>query len=339
MGTPAGNDGLFNELQSERPNYALIHRLLDSGQADINAAKRLAHDFVTAFWFIQGGFGKQTVSDPYHPSGKIRLAEALTQPLHIKTNFEERLERFKAYFYPLLDILEDYGFDIMRGSSFRLQPDGTITHRMHAGWRILDLAPFRIMANYDMPRLIQFFERLYFSRGYAANDPRSTEAPGNPGVSYLQILLLTGSHMPALILYMIMKGADWTRPNYSAPRPNMPEGAVKHFASVVMPDEAAEMIARLQKQLGTNYITGPEGEGLRGFLVAVYGTVGGVIVLDKAKRAFARKKRAHALVTTPENYLLEEAAAGAGGQVGGRRRARVLTKRRRRTLKYRKRSA
>jgi hypothetical protein len=324
----AQNAQLLTELSKVQPDYRLIRRLLDSGKADINAFEPNGNRLVTAFWYIQGGLGKQEVPDHYHPSGKQRLMWVLEHPDYQDNDFEAHLERFKQYFYPLLDILEDYGFDIMRGSSFRLQPDGTVAQRVHAGWRFLDLAPFRIMAKYDVPRVIQFFERLYFSHDYAANDLRSTESSLSPGVPYLHILLLTGSLMPEMVLYMIMKGADWTRPQYAEPLPNMPEGAIKHFAAKVPPDAAAEMIIMLQRLLGVDYILGPQGASLRGFLAAAYGAVGSAAILEKAASILARRRRAHAIVRTPENYLLNAAAAaGAGGQVGGRRRA---TKRRRR---------
>lgn len=330
MGTPAGNDRLFTELDKERPDYALIRRLLDSGQADINAVQNKGSSLVTAFWFIQNGLEKQTVPDQFHPSGKQPLMWVLDHPDYKHIDFESRLAKFKAYFYPLLDILEEYGFDIMNGSSFRLQANGSKTHRIHAGFRFLDLGPFRIMAKYDVPRLIQFFERLYFSNGYAANDPRSTEMPGFPGISYLRPLLGSAptSYKPELILYMIMKGADWRHPFYAE------RNFIKNFATQVTPDQAAEMIAMLQQLLGVDYIIGPQGANLRGFLAAAYDSVTSVYILDKATKNYAKKKRAYALITTPENmYIPEKAGAGAGsgGHIGGRRK--------RRTLKHRKRRA
>lgn len=334
MGTVAGNDQLFAELSKERPNYALIRSLLNSGQADINAVQKKGDSLVTAFWFIQGGLGKQTVTDRFHPSGKQPLMWVLEHPYYKNNDFESRLAQFKAYFYPLLDILEEYGFDIMNGSRFRLQPDGTKTHRMHAGFRFLDLEPFRIMAKHDVPRIIKFFERLYFSRGYAANDPRSTEMPGFPGISYLRPLLgsAPSSYKPELILYMIMKGADWRHPYY------IEHNFIKNFATQVVPDQAAKMIAMLQQLLGVDYIKGPQGANLRGFLAAAYDTVNSVYILEKANNILALKKRSHVLLMTPMNIYLPEnngAAAGAGGHIGGRK----VKRRKRRTLKHRKRRA
>ena len=252
----AGNKQLFDELSKEYPNCSYIRSLLNSGQADINALTMGRNDYLTAYWYMRSGIGKHN----YHWN--------LCHSFWGTVDTEEKLRAFKAHFYPLLDILEDYNFNIMNGASFRLRPDGSKHLYQSAGLRFLDLTEFSIMANHDVPRLIQFFERLYFSQGHDVDD---TSTIGS--ISYLSPLLWSGgaSYNPELILYFIMKGAQWNQPAWQQPGY---EARITNFAEQVPAAAAADMILALQRLLGVNYATGRLGANLRGFLAAAYGTTG-----------------------------------------------------------------
>ena len=175
---------LFDEFSKEYPDTACIRRLLNSGKADINALSMGRYDHLTVCWYMQSGLGKHK----YH----WNLEHSFWRTI----DTEKKLAAFKSHFYPLLDILEDYNFNIMNGSSFRVRPDGSKHGHAFAGFRFLDLNEFSIMARYDVPRLIQFFERLYFSQGHSVDDESVIRIP------YLSPLLWSGSssYKPELIL-------------------------------------------------------------------------------------------------------------------------------------------
>ena len=280
--TEAGNKQMFEEFAKEYPDTGLIRYLLNSGKADINALSMGRHDHLTAYWHIERGVGKHR----YHWN--------LCHPFWGAVNTEEKLRAFKAHFYPLLDILEDYNFNIMNGSNFRVHPDGTKYGHTFAGFRFLDLAEFSIMAKHDMPRLIQFFERLYFSQGHDVDDMSTIGS-----ISYLSPLLWSHgpSYKPELILYFIMKGAQWNQPAWQQPGY---EARITNFAAEVPAAAAATMILALQRLLGINYATGRLGANLRGFLAAAYGTVVAVGILERVVGLVAAKRRRHALAVSPE---------------------------------------
>ena len=271
------NRALFDELGKENPDYARIHALLRSGAADINALEKMRDDYVTAFWHARRGLGKRT--------GK--LAWDIMHPLWGTQNLAVKLSDFKHRFYPLLDVLETYDFNIMNGSSFRVAADGTERGHMFAVFRFLDLSEFQILAKHDMPRFVQFFERLYFSKGHGVDDASRI------GIPYLSPLLWCGGNdKPAMILYFLMKGARWNNPAWRQPGY---ESRITNFAEQVPANVAAAMIVKLQQQLGVNFITGPQGANLRGFLAAAYGTVVAVHILEKALGIIAIERRRHLL--------------------------------------------
>jgi hypothetical protein len=278
----AGNKQLFDELSKEYPNCGLIRGLLNSGQADINALTMGRNDHLTAYWYIESGLAKH------------KYNWNLCHSFWGTVDTEEKLRAFKAHFYPLLDILEDYTFNIMNGASFRLRADGSKHLYKSAGFRFLDLTEFSIMAKHDVPRLVQFFERLYFSKGYDVDD---TSTIGS--MSYLSPLLWSGdaSYNPEVILYFIMKGARWNQPAWRQPGY---EERITNFAAQVPAAAAATMIAMLQNILGVNYATGHLGANLRGFLAAAYGTVGAVGILQKVVGVAARVRRRHTLTVAPK---------------------------------------
>ncbi len=269
---------LFDELDKENPNYARIHALLRSGVADINALEQTREGYVTAFWHARRGIGKQ----------KDMLAWNIMHPLWGTENLAEKLVTFKHRFYPLLDVLETFDFNIMNGSSFRVEANGTQRGHMFAGFRLLDLGEFQVMARYDMPRLVQFFERLYFSKGHSVDDTSRI------GIPYLSPLLWCAgdSYKSALILYFVMKGARWNNPAWRQPGY---ETRITNFAAAVPVDTAAAMIANLQQQLGVNFTVGPQGANLRGFLVAAYGVIGAVAILEKVVGILGAQRRRHLL--------------------------------------------
>jgi hypothetical protein len=277
-----GNRRLFDELRKAHPDCSYIRFLLASGQADINAVDWKGNSFVTAYWYMDGGLGKHN----YWWNILHRLWGT--------ENLEAKLAAFKAHFYPLLDILEDYGFDIMNGNGFRRNAAGDRAHQILAGFRFLDRAEFEIMARYDVHRLIQFFERLYFSRGYSVDD---MSAIGT--ISYLSPLLwsVPESYKPEVILYFIMKGARWNNPTWKQPGY---EARITNFAEQVPAAAAARMIVKLQAQLGGDYVKGREGANLRGFLVAAYGLVGGVGILERVVGIAAGIRRRHTLAVAPK---------------------------------------
>ncbi len=277
----SGNRRLFDELRKAHPNCSYIRFLLSSGQADINALHWKGHSYVTTYWYMDGGVGQH------------RYGWNILHPFWGTKDIEVKLAAFKAHFYPLLDILEDYGFDIMNGNGFRRSPAGERTHQILAGFRFLDRSEFAIMARYDVPRLIQFFERLYFRRGYGVDDESAV------GISYLSPLLWNApeSYKPEVILYFIMKGAHWNNPAWKQPGY---EKRITNFAEQV-PDvaAAARMIVKLQAQLGGDYVKGREGANLRGFLVAAYGLVGAVAILEKAAGLVGFRRRDRILMAAP----------------------------------------
>ncbi len=276
----SGNRSLFDELRKAHPKCSYIRSLLSNGQADINAVEWKGNSFVTAYWYMDGGIGQH------------KYSWNILHPFWGTKDIETKLAAFKAHFYPLLDILEDFNFDIMNGNGFRLTPTGDKSHQILAGFRFLDRSEFAIMARYDVPRLIQFFERLYFSRGYNADDESAV------GISYLSPLLwnVPESYKPAVILYLIMKGARWNNPSWKQPGY---EARIKNFAEQVPVAAAADMIVKLQEQLGGNYATGRLGANLRGFLVAAYGTIPAVSLLEKVVGASAKVRRCHTLTVAP----------------------------------------
>lgn len=277
-----GNSCLFDELSKEYPNCSYIRRLLDSGHADINALTVGRNDHLTAYWYIKSGLGKHM----YHWN--------LCHSFWGTVDTEEKLRAFKAHFYPLLDILEDYNFNIMNGASFRLRADGSKHLYQFAGFRFIDLTEFSIMAKHDVPRLVQFFERLYFSRGYDVDDMSTIGR-----LSYLSPLLWSegASYNPEVILYFIMKGARWNNPAWKQPGY---EGRIKNFAAQVPVEAVSHMIVKLQEQLGGNFVLGREGANLRGFLVAAYGLVGGVGILEQVVGIAAGTRRRHTLAVAPK---------------------------------------
>ncbi len=277
----SGNRHLFDELRKAHPNCSYIRFLLASRQADINAVDWKGNSFVTAYWHIDGGLGKHN------------YWWNILHPFWSKVDLEAKLAAFKAHFYPLLDILEDYGFDIMNGNGFRRGPAGERSHQILAGFRFLDRAEFEIMARHDVPRLIQFFERLYFSRGYSVDD---MSAIGT--ISYLSPLLwsVPESYKPEVILYFIMKGARWNNPVWKQPGY---EARITNFAEQVPPAAAARMIVDLQEQLGGDYVKKAVGANLRGFLVAAYGPVGAVAILEKAAGLVGFQRRDRILIAAP----------------------------------------
>lgn len=264
---------LFDELGKEHPNIARIHALLRSG-ADINALVKMRDDYLTAYWHMRGGIGKHN------------YWWNIIHPMWGTVNLEAKLEAFRAHYYPLLDILETYDFNIMNGSSFRVAADGTQRGHMFAGFRFLDLSEFQILAKYDMPRLVQFFERLYFSKGHSVDDASRI------GIPYLSPLLWCNNDKPTLILYFLMKGARWNNPSWRQPGY---ESRITNFATQVSVDAAAAMIAKLQLQLGVNFAVGPQGANLRGFLAAAYGTVAAVAILEKVVGITGLQRRRHLL--------------------------------------------
>lgn len=267
--TTTGNKQMFEEMSKVHPNCKLIRRLLSSGQADINALDRRMDISVTAYWYMSGGVGKHRWNGS-----------------SIAVDTAAKLGAFKAHFYPLLDILEDYNFNIMNGSSFRPRADGSAHLQIHAGFRFLDIGEFSIMAKHDVPRLIQFFDRLYFSKGYSVDDTSAT------GIPYLSPLLWTTpeSYKPELILYLIAKGARWNQPAWQQPGY---EARITNFAAQVPAAKAAGMIVMLQKVLGINYALSRDGANLRGFLAAAYGTVGAVGILEKVVGLAGGVRRSH----------------------------------------------
>lgn len=60
------------------------------------------------------------------------------------------------------------------------------------------------------------------------------------------------------------------------------------------------MIVKLQEQLGGNFVLGREGANLRGFLVAAYGLVGGVGILEQVVGIAAGTRRRHTLAVAPK---------------------------------------
>ncbi len=276
-----GNRRLFDELRKERPDCSYIRFLLASRQADINAVEWMRNSFVTAYWYMDGGLGKHS------------YGWNISHPLWRTVNLEAKLAAFKAHFYPLLDILEDYGFDIMNGNGFRRNAAGDRTHQILAGFRFLDRSEFAIMARYDVPRLIQFFERLYFNRGYNVDDESAV------GISYLSPLLwnVPEAYKPEVILYFIMKGSRWNNPAWKQPGY---EARITNFAVQVSDvAAAARMIVKIQEQLGGDYVKGPQGANLRGFLVAAYGLVGAVAILEKAAGFIGFRRRDRILMAAP----------------------------------------
>jgi hypothetical protein len=274
------NHALFDELGKTRPDCARIHALLRSG-ADINALVKMRDSHLTAYWHMRGGIGKH------------KYWQNILHSLWGTVDLDAKLAAFKAHYYPLLDILETYDFNIMNGSSFRLADDGTQRGHMFAGFRFLDHHEFVILAKYDMPRLVHFFERLYFSKGHSVDD---TTRIGS--ISYLSPLLwsVPESYKPAVILYFLMKGARWNNPAWRQPGY---EARITNFAEQVPANVAAAMIVKLQQQLGVNFITGPQGANLRGFLAAAYGTVVAVHILEKALGIIAIERRRAALLHAP----------------------------------------
>ena len=283
--TEAGNKQMCEEFAKERPDTGYIRALLNSGRADINALSMGRYEHLTVYWYIDQGVSKHK----YHWN-----LWNLCHSFWGTVNTEEKLRAFKANFYPILDILEDYNFNIMNGRSFRVRPDGTKGGQAFAGFRFLDYAEFTIMAKHDMPRLIQFFERLYFGQGHHVDD---MSAIGT--ISYLSPLLwsIPESYKPELILYFIMKGARWNRPVWQQPGY---EARITNFAAQVPAGAAADMIVILQQLLGVNYTTGRLGANLRGFLAAAYGTVVAVGILERVVGLVAAKRRRHALAISPE---------------------------------------
>jgi hypothetical protein len=274
------------------PDYVEIRRLLTEGGADINKALKGPYgDFQTILHFIHGMHLGTTVS-------------TLLDPMFAHLDPTEDLAKFKKIFYPTLDILEEFNFDIMNGASYRRNGP----RDNFSGLGILDLVQFQILAKYDMPRLIRFLEHLYFSKGH----------PTNP--AYLATLMAPpvrrfglSTFRPALILYLIMKGTDWSA---------VPEADMRRFAEQVPPQDAATMIADIQNTLGGNYIVGPNGKNLREFLVQAYGAGHGVAILESAAKRAAFERRLPIL------------DAAFGNQVGGRRRRTRRSKaHRRRTVR------
>jgi hypothetical protein len=278
----AGNKQLFDELHKEYPNCRLIRSLLNSGQADINALTAGRNNHLTAYWYIESGLGKHK----YHWN--------LSHFSWRTVDADEKLRAFKAHFYPLLDILEDYNFNIMNGTSFRPRADGSKHLYQSAGLRFLDLAEFSIIAKHDVPRLIQFFERLYFSKGHDVDDMSTIGT-----ISYLSPLLWSGAahYKPEVILYFIMKGARWNQPAWRQPGY---EERITNFAAQVPAAEAATMIVVLQSLLGINYATGHLGANLRGFLAAAYGTVAAVGILERVVGLAGGARRRHTLTIAPK---------------------------------------
>ncbi len=276
-----GNRRLFDELRKAHPNCSYIRSLLTSGHAGINAVEWKGNSFVTAYWYMDGGVGQH------------KYSWNILHPFWGTKDIETKLAAFKTNFYPLLDILEDFNFDIMNGNGFRLTPAGDRSHQILAGFRFLDRSEFAIMARYDVPRLIQFFERLYFRRGYRVDDESAV------GISYLSPLLwnVPEAYKPEVILYFIMKGARWNNPVWKQPGY---EARIKNFAEQVPCAHAvARMIVKLQEQLGEDYVKGPQGANLRGFLVAAYGLVGAVAILEKTAGLAGFRRRNHILLTAP----------------------------------------
>jgi len=269
------NRALFDELGVEHPNYARIHALLRSG-ADINALVKMRDSHLTAYWYMQTGIGKHNYS------------WNILHSMWGTVDLDAKLAAFKAHYYPLLDILETYDFNIMNGSSFRVAADGTERGHMFAGFRFMDQHEFVILAKYDMPRLVQFFERLYFSKGHNVDDASRI------GIPYLSPLLwsVPESYKPAVILYFLMKGARWNNPSWRQPGY---ESRITNFAAQVPVEAAASMIAKLQQQLGVNYVAGPQGANLRGFLAAAYGVIGAVAILEKSVGIVGLERRRHIL--------------------------------------------
>lgn len=278
--TQVGNKQMFEEFAKERPDTSFIRYLLNSGKADINALSMGRYDQLTVCWYMQGGIGKH------------KYDWDLCHPFWGTIDTEKKLLQFKSHFYPLLDILEDYNFNIMNGSTFRVRPDGTKHLHSFAGFRSLDLAEFRIMARHDPARVIQFFERLYFSKGHHVDDTSVT------GIPYLSPLLwsISSSYKPELILYFLMKGARWNKPAWQQPGY---EARITNFAVEVDPAAAAAMILMLQRILGINYATGSQGSNLRGFLAAAYGTVVAVGILQNVVSKVAKRRRIHFLTAAP----------------------------------------
>jgi hypothetical protein len=276
------NRQLFDELDKQYPDIRRIHALLRAG-ADINAVEQSRSDFLTAFWHMHRGLELHR----YHWD--------IMHPFWGTVNTEAKVAAFKAHFYPLLDILETYNFDVMNGTMFRVRPDGTKYGHMFAGFRLLDLCEFQILAKYDMPRFVQFFERLYFGRGHHVDDATRI------GIPYISPLLwcATGSYTSVLVFYFIMKGARWNNPSWAQPGYT---ARLTEFGANVPADAAAAMIIKLQKQLGVNFITGPQGANLRGFLAAAYGTVAAVDILEKALGIIAIERRRAALLHAPKVY-------------------------------------
>lgn len=271
------NRQLFDELAKGRPNIGYIHTLLRSG-ADINALQPTRGDsYLTAFWHMRRGL------NDYNYHWEIK------HPFWGTVDTDAKVAAFKAHFYPLLDILETYNFDVMNGASFRVRPDGTKYGHMFAGFRLLDLSEFQILAKYDMPRFVQFFERLYFSRGLHVDDDSVI------GIPYLSPLLWTTpcSNKPAVVLHFIMKGARWNNPVWRQPGY---ESRIAAFGTNVPADTTADAIVEIQTLLGVNFITGPQGANLRGFLAAAYGTVGAVSILQKALGIAAKQRRSPILL-------------------------------------------
>ena len=277
------NRALFDELGVEHPNYARIHALLRSG-ADINALVKKGDSYLTAYWHMEGGIGKHN------------YWWNIMHSMWGTVNLEAKLAAFRAHYYPLLDILETYDFNIMNGSSFRMAADGTERGHMFAGFRFLDLSEFQILAKYDMPRFVQFFERLYFSKGHSVDDASRI------GIPYLSPLLWTvpESYKPAVILYFLMKGARWNNPSWRQPGYT---ARTTNFAAQVSVDAAASMIAKLQLQLGVNFAVGSQGANLRGFLVAAYGAIGAVAILEKVVGIVGLQRRRHILLQRHRHLL------------------------------------
>jgi hypothetical protein len=272
---------LFDELSKESPDIGLIRELLDSGLADINATSGDRFIARTAYFYIRDSIRKNDYCDLEYYSWSNRKSKKM-------------MRKLKAHFYPLLDILEDYNFNIMNGSSFWLQPDGSKHHQENAGLDFLNRNEFEIMAKYDAKRVIQFFDRLYFSKGLSADDTSVTLIPclGRLMWQYPQF------YKPELILYLIMKGGYWNQSELRASEWMM-ERTLSKFADQVPAAKAVDMIIMLQSLLGTNYAVGMQGANLRGFLAVVYGTVGAVSILVSSVNPAAEKRRCDILTITP----------------------------------------
>jgi hypothetical protein len=89
-----------------------------------------------------------------------------------------------------------------------------------------------------------------------------------------------------------MKGARWNNPSWAQPGYT---ARITNFAAQVPVDAAASMIVKLQQQLGVNYVVGPQGANMRGFLAAAYGTVAAVTILEKAVGIVGLQRRRHLL--------------------------------------------